>query len=130
MVLLDVQVHDFLRVLLDVLPAGLDGLPHEDREQGIGGRGVLDRDLLHPASRPGERGDAPAKRRVAMHRAESGLVDVQDLPAERERRLALTAATLLRGSAGGWRYDEEYRRLRRTALLAIREFSGDVEAFQ
>src|SRR6266571_986013 len=46
MVLLDVQVHDFLRVLLDVLPAGLHGFAHEDREQGIGGRGVLDRHLL------------------------------------------------------------------------------------
>src|SRR5216117_3427642 len=50
MVLLDVQVHDFLRVLLDVLPARLDGLPHEDREQGIGGRGVLNRDLLQQAA--------------------------------------------------------------------------------
>src|SRR6266705_192598 len=46
MVHLDVQVHDFLRVLLDVLPAGLDGFTHEDGEQGIRGRGVLDRDLL------------------------------------------------------------------------------------
>src|SRR5436309_1897393 len=33
-------------VLLDVLPAGLDGFAHEDREQGISGRGVLDRHLL------------------------------------------------------------------------------------
>src|SRR5881397_3182226 len=50
MLLLDVQVHDFLRVFLDVLPAGLDGLPHEDREKRIGGRGVLDCYLLQLTS--------------------------------------------------------------------------------
>src|SRR6266849_10655581 len=50
MVLLDVQVHDFLRVFLDVLPTRLDRLPHEDREKRIRGRGVLDRYLLQLTS--------------------------------------------------------------------------------
>src|SRR5712692_10199483 len=49
MLLLDVQVHDFLRVFLDVLPARFDRLPHQDREQRISGRGVLNRHLLQLA---------------------------------------------------------------------------------
>src|SRR5947208_484100 len=46
---LDVQVQDFLRVFLDVLPAGLDRLPHQDGEDGVRGRRVVDRDLFEEA---------------------------------------------------------------------------------
>src|SRR5881396_626388 len=49
MLLLYVQVDDFLRVFLDVLSARLDGFAHKDREQGVGGRGVLNRHLLQLA---------------------------------------------------------------------------------
>src|SRR6266540_1664952 len=48
---LDVQVHDFLRVLLDVLAPGLDRLSHEDGEERVRGQGVVDRDLLEEAPR-------------------------------------------------------------------------------
>src|SRR2546425_1644082 len=240
MVLLDVQVHDFLRVLLDVLPAGLDGLPHEDREQGIGGRGVLDRDLLQQAARrihrrlpelvgvhlskafvplvhdpfvaeflrqvfalllcvrvmeilafldlvqgrlrdvhePAieershvseeqreeerrdvlpvdvrighrddlvvpdlceielfsdarpDRGDQRPNLLVLQHLIESRLLDVQDLPAKREDGLELAATARLRRTAGGWPFHDEKLRLGRIALLAVREFSREVETFQ
>src|SRR5205807_8726834 len=56
MLLLDIQVHDFLRVFLDVLPARFDGLAHEDREEGVSGRGILDRHLFQDASRGIHRG--------------------------------------------------------------------------
>src|SRR5437899_13036413 len=56
MLLLDVQVNDFLRVFLDVLPARFDGLPHEDREERVGGSGLLDRDLFQDSSRGIHRG--------------------------------------------------------------------------
>src|SRR6266516_650338 len=48
---LDVQVHDFLRVLLDVLAPWLDRLSHEDGEQSVRGQGVVDRDLFQDAPR-------------------------------------------------------------------------------
>src|SRR6266571_6157557 len=240
MVLLDVQVHDFLRVLLDVLPAGLDGLPHEDREQRIRGRGVLDRYLLQQAARrihrrlpelvgvhlsqalvplvhdpfvaeflrevfalllrvrvveilafldlvqgrlrdvdePAieerphvseeqreqqrrdvlavdvrighrddlvvpdlceielfadarpDRGDQRPNLLVLQHLIESRLLDVQDLPAKREDGLELAATARLRRTAGGWPFHDEKLRLRRVALLAVREFSREVETFQ
>src|SRR6266571_528606 len=240
MVLLDVQVHDFLRVLLDVLPAGLDGLPHEDREQRIRGRGVLDRYLLQQAARrihrrlpelvgvhlsqalvplvhdpfvaeflrevfalllrvrvveilafldlvqgrlrdvdePAieerphvseeqreqqrrdvlavdvrighrddlvvpdlceielfadarpDRGDQRPNLLVLQHLIESRLLDVQDLPAKREDGLELAATARLRRTAGGWPFHDEKLRLGRIALLAVREFSREVETFQ
>src|SRR2546426_6796853 len=43
---LDVEVHDVLRVLLDILPTGADRLAHQDREECIRGDSILDRDLL------------------------------------------------------------------------------------
>src|SRR2546422_5230846 len=46
MVHLDVEVHDVLRVLLDILPARADGLAHQDGEQRVCRCRVLDRDLL------------------------------------------------------------------------------------
>src|SRR5688572_26575062 len=42
---LDVEVHDVLRVLLDVLAAGADGLSHEDGKEGVRRGRILDRDL-------------------------------------------------------------------------------------
>src|SRR6266508_5173665 len=43
---LDVQVHDFFRVVLDVLAAWLAGLSHKDREERVCGDSVLDRHLF------------------------------------------------------------------------------------
>src|SRR2546422_6479401 len=43
---LDGGVHDALRVLLDVLPAGSDRLPHQDGEERVRSGGVLDCHLL------------------------------------------------------------------------------------
>src|SRR5439155_758001 len=51
MVHLDVEVHDVLRMLLDVLPPVADGLAHQDGEQRIRGRSVLNRDLLQDPAR-------------------------------------------------------------------------------
>src|SRR3990172_8210489 len=48
---LDVEVHDVLRVLLDVLAAGADGLAHQDGEECVRRGGVLDRDLLQDPPR-------------------------------------------------------------------------------
>src|SRR6267143_1939283 len=76
------------------------------------------------------RGDERADLLVFQHLIEPGLFDVQDFPAEREDRLELAATTLLRGSAGGRPFDDEQLRLRRIALLAIRELSGEVEPFE
>src|SRR5438552_4232615 len=240
MLLLYVQVDDLLRVFLDVLSARLDGFAHKDREQGVGGRGVLNRHLLqlapsgihrrlpqllgvhfpqalvplvhdpflaeflrqvfslflrvrvveflpfldlvqgrlrdvHEAAveeRPhvseeqrqeerrdvlpvhvcvGHRddfvisdlleielfadarpdgGDERPDLLVLEHLIESGLFDVQDFPAKGKDRLELAATTLLGRSAGGRPFDDEQLRLRRIALLTIREFSGEVESFE
>src|SRR5436309_335852 len=240
MLLLYVQVDDFLRVFLDVLSARLDGFAHKDREQGVGGRGVLNRHLLqlapsgihrrlpqllgvhfpqalvplvhdpfvaeflrqvfslflrvrvveflpfldlvqgrlrdvHEAAveeRPHvseeqreeerrdvlpvdvrvghrddfvisdlleielfadaspDRGDERPDLLVLEHLIESGLFDVQDFPAKGKDRLELAATTLLGRSAGGRPFDDEQLRLRRIALLTIREFSGEVESFE
>src|SRR3990172_13230893 len=47
---LDVQVHDFLRVLLDVLPPGFHSLTHEDGEERVRPCSVLDCDLFQDTS--------------------------------------------------------------------------------
>src|SRR5947209_1838967 len=47
---LDVEVHDVLRVLLDILPTGADRLAHQDREECVRGGGILDCDLLQNSS--------------------------------------------------------------------------------
>src|SRR3989442_5643059 len=43
---LDVEVHDFLRVLFDVLPAWSDRLAHQHGEECVRCGRVIDRDLL------------------------------------------------------------------------------------
>src|SRR5207245_4301134 len=45
-------------------------------------------------------------------------------------RLELAVTTLLRGSAGRWSLHDEKFTLRQISLLAVREFSGEVETFQ
>ena len=57
------------------------------------------------------------------HLVEPGALDVEDLPADREDRLGLARATLLRGATGGVALDDEELRLRRVALLAIRQLA-------
>src|SRR5213594_3043844 len=42
---LNIQVGDVQRVLLDELPARLDGVAHEHREHRVGADGILHRDL-------------------------------------------------------------------------------------
>src|SRR3972149_3006105 len=49
---LDVEVHDVLRVLLDVLAAGADGLAHQDGEECVRRGGFLLRYLLQAPPRP------------------------------------------------------------------------------
>src|SRR5438552_1725514 len=73
MLLLDIQVHDFLRVFLDVLPARFDGLAHEDREEGVSGRGILDRHLFQDSSRGIHRG-LPEFIRVHIAQARAAVV--------------------------------------------------------
>src|SRR3989449_3607925 len=240
MLLLDVQVDDFFRVFLDVLPARFDGLAHQDREEGIGGRRILNRHLLqdpargihgrlpefirvhlaqalvalvgnslvaeslrqffplllrvrivellalldlvqgwlrdvdvaaieerpHVSEEQGEQerrdvlaihvrvghrddfviphflcvellADARADRRderadllVLQHLIHPGLLDIQDLPAEREDRLELPAASLLRGPPGRRTFHDEQLALRGIPLLAVRQLPGKVESFE
>src|SRR6266540_2879850 len=72
---LDVQVHDFLRVLLDVLAPWLDRLSHEDGEQRVRGQGVVDRDLFQEAPR-GVHGRLPQL--VGVHLSEAFVPLVRD----------------------------------------------------
>src|SRR6266511_1130352 len=65
---LDIQVHDFLRVLLDVLAPWLDRLSHEDGEQRVRGQGVVNRDLFQEAPR-GVHGRLPQL--VGVHLSEA-----------------------------------------------------------
>src|SRR6266487_3271150 len=237
---LDVQVHDFLRVLLDVLAPWLDRLSHEDGEQSVRGQGVVDRDLFQEAPRgvhgrlpqlvgvhlseafvplvrntlvpdlardllplplrvrverllalanlvqrglrdvhvsgvdhgphvaeeereeegrdvlavhvrvghrddlvisdlrevelvadPGANGGNERPNLLVLkHLVESRLLDVQDLPAQREDGLELAPAPLFRGPSRAWALHDENFRLRRVALLAVRELAGEVEPFQ
>src|SRR3989440_3995603 len=240
MLLLDVQVHDFLRVFVDVLPARFDGLPHKDREERVGGCGVLDRHLFEDASRGihrglpefirvhlaqalvslvrhplvaealrqifplplcvrvveflafldlvqgrlrdvdvaaieerthvaeeqgeeegrdvlaihvrvghrddfvishllgvelladarADRGDERADLLVLQHLVHPGLLDVQDLPAQRKDRLELPAASLLRGPSCRRTFHDEQLALRGIPLLAVRQLPGQVESFE
>src|SRR5256884_3866175 len=73
MLLLDVQVDDFFRVFLDVLPARFDRLAHQDRKEGIGGRRILNRHLLQDPAR-GIHGRLPEFIRVHLAQALVALV--------------------------------------------------------
>src|SRR6266540_2201779 len=237
---LDVQVHDFLRVLLDVLAPGLDRLSHEDGEERVRGQGVVDRDLLeeaprgvhrclpqllgvhlsepliplvrdalvpdlardllplslrvrvegllalpdllqrrlrdvhvsgvdqgpHVAEEEGEqegrdvlpvdvrighrddlvvpdlrevelvadaranRGDERPDLLVLQHLVESGLLDVQDFPAQGQDRLELAPSPLLRRPPRARPLYDEKLRFRRVPFLAVRELAGEVEPFE
>ena len=71
-----------------------------------------------------ERGDERLDLRAGQHLVEPRLLDVEDLAAERQDRLVLPVAALLRGAAGRVAlHDVEFRQ-RRVALLAVGELSG------
>src|SRR5207244_8964696 len=82
------------------------------------------------AEPPADRRDERPDLLVLQHLIESGFLDVKDLPAKREDGLELAATARLRRTAGGWPFHDEKLRLRRVALLAVREFSREVETFQ
>ena len=61
---------------------------------------------------------------------EAGLLDVQDLAAERQDRLEAPVAALLGRAAGGVALDDEQLAARRIALLAVGELAGQGQAVE
>ncbi len=88
------------------------------------------RDVLLVADPDPDRGDQRADLLVLQHLVEPGLLDVQDLPAQRQDRLELAVAALLRRTARAVPLDEEQLALRRVARVAVGELSGEATAFE
>src|SRR5262249_21310621 len=88
-------------------------------------------ELLVLRADPGaERRDEELDLLRRQHLVEACLLDVQDLAAEREDRLVLPVAALLRGAAGGVALDDEELRERGIPLLAVGELPGKRSAVE
>src|SRR5690606_24540509 len=81
-----------------------------------------DVELLADAGTEG--GDERLDLLVAQCAVQAGLLDVEDLAAQREDRLCLGVAALDRGAAGGVSLDDEDLRAGRVAARAVLELSG------
>ena len=71
-----------------------------------------------------DRGDHGGDLLRREHLVEAGLLDVQDLPAQRQDRLRAPVAPLLRGPACGISFDDVELALLGVALLTIGELAG------
>src|SRR5439155_11668533 len=132
------------RRLGDVEIALLDQLPHlaeEERQQQGADMAAVDIGIGHDDDAVIARlfrfeilaADAGAKRLDqgpdlgrGQHLVEAGALDIEDLPLERQDRLAAPVAALLGGAAGAVALDDEEFALGRIALLAIGELAGQV----
>ena len=77
-----------------------------------------------------EGGDDRPDLLVAQHLVGAGLLDVQDLSAERQDRLEPAVAAVLRRAAGRVPLDDDELRLLGIALLAVRELARQREAIE
>src|SRR5262249_28990279 len=89
------------------------------------------RQVLVVAADPGpERGDQQLDLLRRQHLIEAGLLDVQDLSAQRQDRLVLPVASLLRRATCRVALDDEQLRERRVTLLAVRQLAGERAAVE
>ena len=89
---------------------------------------LLDVEVLADAG--AERGDERLDLLVAEHLVGARLLDVQDLPAQRQDRLGAPIAAALRAAAGRRALDDEELALLRVALRAVRELAGKERAVE
>jgi hypothetical protein len=77
-----------------------------------------------------ERGDQGDDLLAGQHLVDAGLLDVEDLAAQRQDRLGLAVAALLGGAAGRVTLDDEQLGVLGVALLAVGELAGQGEAVE
>ena len=89
---------------------------------------VLEVELLADAG--ADRGDHRRDHLVVEHLVDAALLDVEDLAAQRQHRLGVAVAALLRRAAGRVALDDEQLRQRRVADRAVGELAGQGRVLQ